>query len=124
MSASIKESAIFTTDSAAVVKKKIMNAFTGGKATAEEQRRLGADPEVCSVYKYYFCLFTWDSKELDNLRKDCISGNILCGDCKKILLKKMIAFLEEHQRKREQAKKQLDKFLVTNERLSSGEFED
>jgi len=123
MSASIKESAIFTTDSASAVKKKIFNAFTGGQATAEEQRKLGANPDVCSIYKYYFCLFMWDSKELDNLRKDCISGNILCGDCKKILLKKLIPFLEEHQRKREQAKKQLDKFFVTHERLSSGEFE-
>ena len=88
MSASIKESAIFTTDKPKDVKKKVNAAFTGGRVLAEEQRRLGANPDICSVYKYYFCLFMWDDKELENLRNDCVSGNILCGECKKILLRK------------------------------------
>jgi len=120
MSASIKESAIFTTDPAPDVKKKIWNAFTGGQATAAEQRKFGANPDICSIYKYYFCLFMWDDKELKELRNKCTGGDILCGECKQILLKKVVSFLEEHQRKREAARDQLDKFIVTYEDLISG----
>lgn len=123
MSASIKESAIFTTDSPDEVKPKIRKAFTGGRATAAEQRKLGANPDICSVYKYYFCLFMWDDKELQELRNDCTSGNILCGNetkgCKKILLDKVLKFLDDHQKKREAARKQLEKFFVTYEDLAA-----
>src|SRR5574340_557177 len=48
MSASEPETSIFTTDQPDIVKRKIWNAFTGGKGTATEQRKLGADPTVCS----------------------------------------------------------------------------
>ena len=34
----------------ATVEKKIRKAFTGGRATVEEQRRLGAVPEICSIW--------------------------------------------------------------------------
>jgi len=122
MSASIKESAIFTTDDPKNVKKKIWNAFTGGRDTKEEQRKLGGRPDICSVYKYHFCLFTWDDKELSELRHNCTSGNMLCGACKDILFKKVEQFLREHQRKRERAKTQLKKFLVTPEDLNSENF--
>ena len=56
------ETSIFTMDPPDVVKKKIWNAFTGGKGTAAEQRKTGADPTVCSIFQYYFYLFEDDNK--------------------------------------------------------------
>ena len=47
MSASMPETSIFTMDPPELVKRKIWNAFTGGKGTAAEQRKTGADPTVC-----------------------------------------------------------------------------
>ena len=63
MSASMPETSIFTIDPPDVVKKKIWNAFTGGKGTAAEQRKTGADPTVCSIFQYYFYLFEEDAGE-------------------------------------------------------------
>ncbi|MFX1296342.1 MAG: tryptophan--tRNA ligase [Promethearchaeota archaeon] len=124
MSASIKESAIFTTDKPKEVEKKVGSIFTGGRVKKEDQRRFGGRPDICSVYKYYFYLFTWDDKELQELRNECTNGNILCGDCKQILLKKVQIFLEDHQKKRETARNQLDKFMITHEDLTSRKFLD
>ncbi|MHA1300803.1 MAG: tryptophan--tRNA ligase, partial [Candidatus Helarchaeota archaeon] len=53
MSASIKESAIFTTDTPKDVKKKVNRAFTGGAASVAEQRENGGNPDICSVHKYF-----------------------------------------------------------------------
>jgi tryptophanyl-tRNA synthetase len=37
---------------------------------------------------------------------------MLCGECKMIFASKLKPFLKEHQKKREQAKDMLDKFMV------------
>ena len=64
MSASQPETAIFTTDTPKVVEKKILSSFTGGRATVEEQRRLGGQPDICPVYHYYYFMFEEDEKKL------------------------------------------------------------
>ena len=65
MSASEPETAIFTTDHPEQVKKKIWKAFTGGKGTIAEQKKLGADPDVCTVFQYFLYLFEEDDKKLE-----------------------------------------------------------
>jgi len=70
----------------------------------EEQRRLGGKPEVCSVFKYEYYLFEKDDRALDELADRCRRGEVLCGECKQLLIQRINAFLEEHQRKREEAK--------------------
>lgn len=112
MSASLEGSAIFTTDSPKDVKKKVFNAFTGGKVSAQEQRKQGANPDICNVFDYYYHLFMWDNKELSELIEKCVNGDILCGECKKILLEKINKFLGEHQRKREEARDRLEEFVI------------
>lgn len=112
MSASEPSTAIFTTDELEVASKKIMDAFTGGRATAEEQRRLGGIPEICSVYHYYEFLFEEDDKSLAEIWNSCKSGSLLCGECKKRLAQRVKEFLKEHQRKREKAKDIVDKFIL------------
>ncbi len=105
MSSSKPETAIYTTDSYEEVKRKIWNAFTGGRETAALQRQFGGNPEVCVVEKWLRVLFGID------VRRRCRSGKILCGECKKLLLEKMWKMLEEHQKKREKVKPIAEKII-------------
>jgi len=118
MSASMPETAIFTTDSPELAERKIMNAFTGGRATVEEQRRLGANPDICSVYHYEYYLFMDDDKEIEELRRNCLSGRILCGECKDILAERVKLFLREHQARREKARDHIEEFLAESKGLN------
>jgi tryptophanyl-tRNA synthetase len=112
MSASEPETSIFTTDPPEVVKRKIWNAFTGGKGTAAEQRKTGADPNICTIFQYLLYLFEEDDKKLTEREKRCKAGETLCGDCKAELTERVNKFLAEHQKKREKARKIVDKFHV------------
>ncbi|HKM75177.1 MAG TPA: tryptophan--tRNA ligase [Candidatus Bathyarchaeia archaeon] len=110
MSASIPETSIFTVDPPEKAAKKVMNAFTGGRATIEEQKRLGANPDICSVFSYDYFLFM-DDPEIEDLRFKCLAGDIMCGDCKHVLADRVKTFLKEHQEKREKAKDRVQEFL-------------
>jgi len=112
MSASEPDTAIFTIDTPKDIERKVMNAFTGGKDTEEEQKKLGGEPEICPVYQYYYFLFEEDDEKLKKRHDDCKKGKILCGECKKELAKRIKKFLAEHQKKREKAKKVIEKFML------------
>ncbi|MBX8631722.1 MAG: tryptophan--tRNA ligase [Thermoplasmata archaeon] len=106
------EAAIYTTDTDAEIRKKIMNAFTGGRATVEEQRRLGANPAICPIFHHYEYLFEPDDTKFKKIEEDCRSGALLCGECKANLLAKVKVFMDGHRRKREEARKMVDRFLL------------
>ena len=110
MSASMPETSIFTVDSPELAEKKVLGAFTGGRATIEEQKRLGANPDICSVFAYDYFSFMND-KEIEDLRLNCLAGNIMCGECKGILAERVKRFLKEHQEKREKAKDHFEEYL-------------
>jgi len=112
MSASEPETSIFTVDPPGVVKRKVWNAFTGGRATVEEQRKLGGDPSVCSVFQYFYFLFEEDDKKLLERERQCRKGEILCGECKTELTERVNKFLSEHQKKREKARNIVEKFHI------------
>ncbi|MGB9703367.1 MAG: tryptophan--tRNA ligase [Candidatus Micrarchaeales archaeon] len=112
MSASQPNTAIFTTDDEKSVEKKIANAFTGGAVSIKEQKEKGGNPDVCSVYKYYYFLFEKDDKKLKEIYENCKSGKLLCGECKKMLAEKIKSFLKEHQKEREKAKDKIEKFML------------
>lgn len=112
MSASEPETAIFTTDSPELVKQKIWKAFTGGKGTVAEQKKLGAEPDVCTVFQYFLYLFEEDDKKLAERKSRCKAGEVLCGDCKKDLAERVNRFLASHQKKREKAKSVIGKFHI------------
>lgn len=112
MSASEPETSIFTTDSPEAVKHKIWNAFTGGKGTAAEQRKTGAEPNICTIFQYYYYLFEESVKKLTEKERKCRSGEILCGECKMDLAERVNRFLAEHQKKREKARKIVEKFYI------------
>jgi tryptophanyl-tRNA synthetase len=112
MSASEPETSIFTTDSPDVVKRKIWNAFTGGKGTATEQKKTGAEPNICTVFQYYYYLFEESDKKLAERERSCRNGKVLCGECKRDLTERVNKFLAEHQKKREKARSILEKFRI------------
>ena len=112
MSASMPETSIFTMDPPDVVKKKIWNAFTGGKGTAAEQRKEGADPTICSIFQYYFYLFEEDNGKLAERERRCKGGEMLCGECKKDIAEKLNKYLEAHRERREKAKDTINQYHI------------
>ncbi|MEM3734999.1 MAG: tryptophan--tRNA ligase [Candidatus Bathyarchaeia archaeon] len=112
MSASEPETCIFTTDPPEVVKRKVWNAFTGGKPTVAEQRKMGGDPSICTVFQYFLFMFEEDDDKLAERERQCKAGEILCGECKNELTDRINSFLEDHRKKREKARNILDKFHI------------
>jgi len=111
MSASEPETAVLLNEDPDSAARKVMNAFTGGRATAEEQRRLGGVPEMCSVYHWYTILFEDDDERLRERYLSCRGGELLCGECKVELAKRVARFLESHRRKVREAEKLIEKFM-------------
>ena len=112
MSASQPDSAIFTVDPPEVAKRKVMMAFTGGRDTVEEQRKLGGRPRVCNIYAYYYFLFEEEDKALVEREHACRSGGLLCGECKQELARRVAVFLRDFQARRREARDHLDDFLL------------
>ena len=111
MSSSTNDS-IFTTDSEEEVKKKINKyAFSGGRDTLEEHKKLGGNPDIDVCFQYLRMLLEDDDKKLEKIYKDYKSGKLLSGELKKITIDKINSFLKEHQKKREEARKLVDKFI-------------
>jgi tryptophanyl-tRNA synthetase len=107
-----EEHVIYTTDSPEEVRSKInKHAFSGGQPTLELQRKKGGNPDVDVSYQYLRMFFEPDDKKLKKIHDDYKSGRMLTGELKSILIDKVNAFLKEHQKRRELAKKQLDKFI-------------
>lgn len=108
-----KETVIFTTDTPNEVKNKINKyAFSGGQSTVEEHRKKGGNPDIDVSFQYLRFLFEPDDEKLKQIEDDYRAGKLLSGELKKILIDKINAFLSEHQKKRELAKKQIDKFIL------------
>jgi len=112
MSSSEAATAIYTTDDAKTIKNKInKHAFSGGKDTVEEHRKLGGNPEIDVSYQWLM-FFEEDDKKLEKIYKEYTSGKLLSGELKALLIEKLTAFLLEHQKKRKDAAKNISKFIL------------
>lgn len=86
MSASDPNSAIFVTDTPKQIKTKVnKHAFSGGKATIEEHRALGADLSVDIPWKW-LQFFLDDDEELGKIGGEYESGRMLTGEIKARLI--------------------------------------
>ena len=99
MSSSRPEATIFLNEPIEIVRKKFMSSLTGGRNTAEEQRKLGGEPEKCPVFDFYIYQLIEDDNKLNDVYKRCKGGKLLCGECKAMGFSMIREFLEEHQRK-------------------------
>jgi tryptophanyl-tRNA synthetase len=88
-------------DKPQMIKQRISNAFTGGRATVEEQRRLGGIPEVCPVHDLCLYHFVENDDEVIKMYNDCRAGKLLCGEHKARTIEIVLKFVEEHRRKKE-----------------------
>ncbi len=104
MSSSRPDYTIFLTDPPEQAVRKLKRALTGGRATIEEQRRLGGVPEACTVYEFYVYHLIFSDKELLDIYRRCRGGELLCGECKSHAAELLAKFLEEHQKKLEKAR--------------------
>jgi len=80
--------------------KKMMSTFTGGRATVEEQKKLGGEIEKCVVFELYTFHFEEDDKKLKERYHACTGGKLMCGECKKELACRVRDYLGDHQAKR------------------------
>lgn len=111
MSSSIPETAIYINDSDVEIKRKIMNALTGGQPTIEEHRRFGGKPEECVVFEWLKAFVFKSSKEAENYAELCRSGEIVCGfDCKNLLISHIIKLTREIRHRAN--KMELEKYLM------------
>jgi tryptophanyl-tRNA synthetase len=102
MSSSKPETSIYLTEDPKGAEKKLKASVTGGRATAEEQRRLGANPDVCPVYEMYLYHLAKDDAHLQEVHDTCKSGARLCGGCKSEAAGLLLEFLKGHKGKRDE----------------------
>jgi len=82
------------------VRWKLANAYTGGRATAKEQRELGGIPELCCIYELCAFHFVEDDSKLVEMYRRCKAGDVLCGECKAEVEEIVLGSLRRHQERR------------------------
>jgi tryptophanyl-tRNA synthetase len=93
MSSSVPDSLFGFAEPSAAVRKKVMGALTGGRTTLEEQRRLGGEPDRCTLYELNRFHLCDDDAELAELYRRCAAGEVTCGACKRETADRVEAFL-------------------------------
>jgi tryptophanyl-tRNA synthetase len=125
MSSSVPASHISLLDDPEDGYSKVKSATTGGRDTAEEQRRLGGKADECPVYELYAYLLSGDDDTFaKEVYDECVGGERLCGDCKEQAARLMREFLAEHQEKRAEVESMLadlDVELESPRRAVAGE---
>ena len=105
-------SSSFTLDEdPASASKKVMSAFTGGRSTIEEQRKLGGRPDICPVYDLYKFHFALDDDHLKRVYDECAGGIRMCGECKSEAAGLVRKYLGQHKKRREALMKDAQELL-------------
>lgn len=113
MSSSEAIKGILSTDNPNEVKNKINKyAFSGGRDTLEEHKKLGGNTEVDVSFQYLRYLFEEDDKKLEQIEHDYKSGKLMSGELKKYTIEKINEFLAKHQERRKNAKKMINEFML------------
>jgi tryptophanyl-tRNA synthetase len=116
---SAADATIFMTDDAKTVRKKIMKyAFSGGKDTVEEHRKHGGNTEVDIAFQW-LTYFEPDDEKLADVKKRYESGELLSGELKQILVDTIVPLIEEHQKRREAARKVLPSVILKDRRAAT-----
>ena len=99
MSSSVgTEATIFLTDSPEIVEKKVMTyAFSGGggNGSLEDHRKFGGDIKTDISYQY-LRFFEFDDQKLQQIRREFSSGQMSCGEIKKLMASKLVEVISHH----------------------------
>ena len=103
MTNAVPQGRIAYEDSSEDIRRKIGRAYTGGRRTLEEQRKLGGnpDPRVCSVSSLHAFHCTPDADAYAAIKERCLSGGLLCGECKAMAADKLLEYLRRHGESRD-----------------------
>ena len=110
MSASEPDTAIFLDDSPSEIKRKINKAYSGGRDSVEEHRKLGGVPEKDKAFEVLLYHHP-DSDFIQQVYKDYKKGKLLSGELKKICMDFLTKFLEKHQKKLSKTRKIAEKMV-------------
>lgn len=117
MSTSDRNSAIYLNDPPHVVERKIKRyAFSGGRDTAEEQRKYGANPEVDVAFNIYRILEE-DPNRVEKVYEDYRTGRMLSGEMKELAIGKVNAFLEKLRENRVKVRVEVDDYMFSPDRF-------
>jgi tryptophanyl-tRNA synthetase len=97
--------------------KKVMSAFTGGRATEEEQRKIGGRPDICPIYDLYKFHFATSDEHVEKVYSECVGGIRMCGECKSEVAVLVKDYLEKHQKKRESLMTDARELLVSSKKF-------
>lgn len=110
MSASDPNSAIFMTDTPNQIKTKMnKHAYSGGRESIEEHRKLGGIPEIDVAFQY-LSYFEDDDSKLKEIEDAYRKGELLTGELKKLAITLLQEYVKEFQERRK---------AVTDELLQS-----
>lgn len=112
MSSSIPESIIALSDDPWEAADKVKKAKTGGRVTINEQKKLGGEPEKCTVYELMLFHLIESDREIKEIYKSCKTGKQMCGACKQYAAELIAKFLREHQAARERARERLKEYGI------------
>ncbi len=84
-----RNNGIFLFEDEKSIKKKIMNAFSGGQASIEEHRKLGGNPDVDMAY-FYLKNYFLERDEAESLAEDYRKGKLLSGEMKTMLYERVM----------------------------------
>ena len=118
MTNAVPQGRIAYADSAEDIRRKVGRAYTGGRRTREEQRRLGGnpDPRVCSVSSLHAFHATLEPDAYAALQERCRSGKLLCGECKAAAADSLL----DHHNRRRQARDALPETVIRRARVLAG----
>jgi len=103
MSGSKPNTAIYLSDNAETITKKIQRAYTGSVSVLEVHQKMGGVPEACSV----FSLLNFhhpDNKFVSDIFNRYKKGQINMKELKEITTKFIIEIIADHQKKKAQVK--------------------
>ncbi len=112
MSSSDPATTILLSDTPEAAKKKIKDAFSGGRDTLAEHRKLGGVPEVDRAYQIlrYHCN---DEKLVDEIYQQFKSGSMTSGELKDKAIAFVADFLKTHQEKKKRAMKTAERIVLS-----------
>jgi len=109
--------AIYMLDSDKEIKRKVMSAFSGGRASVDEHRRLGGNPSVDIPYIYLKAYFL-KPKEADELAEEYKKGRILSGEMKNMLYERIMDRINDfNEAYKKVNEKMLKKAILANEEV-------
>ena len=115
MSSSKEHSYIALTDSVEDAHEKIDRAKTGGRVSVEEHREKGGDVAEDMVFELLAFHLIEDDDELERIRREYESGEMLSGELKQIAKEHIAEFLREHHQRREDAAAEVEQYVAEHD---------